>query len=376
MKTLAQIIPPTPPIEAYRDEAAEPERASRFVAASELHGQPVPARLWHVEGFIPGRTVTMLNGDGGTGKSLLALQLACATALGRPWIGRHVAGGNALFLSAEDDMAELHRRLADIVAAEGATLADLDRLTIRSLAGEDALLARSDGRSGALTPSALYAELEAHVAASEPALVALDTLADLFPGNENDRSQAQQFIGLLRGLAIRNDCAVVVLAHPSLSGMSSGSGTSGSTGWNNSVRSRLYLERIRSEGYEADPDARVLRGMKNNYARTGDEIALRWQAGVFVAEAEETGLDRMAAASKGERVFMKLLRDFTAEGRQVSPKTGHGYAPAVFAKSGRAEGCSKTALGVAMESLFAKGAIRIEVSGPPSRPVNRIVEAG
>lgn len=368
--------PPPLPAEAYRDEFPEPLRASAFQSAAMLHGLPVPPRLWHVDGFVPGRTVTMLNGDGGTGKSLLALQLATATALGTSWLGRSVAGGEALFISAEDDMAEIHRRLADIVAAEGVTLADLDRLTLRSLAGEDALLARADGHTGALAASGLYHELDTYMTAAAPALVVLDTLADLFPGNENDRAQARQFIGLLRGLAIRHDCAVVLLAHPSLSGMSSGSGTSGSTGWNNSVRSRLYLERVKSEGYEADPDARVLRGMKSNYARTGGEIPLRWMAGVFVAEAEETGLDRMATASKAERVFLKLLREFTAEGRQVSPKTGHGYAPAIFAKSGRAEGCTKAALNGAMETLFAKGAIRTEVSGPPSRLVTRISEAG
>lgn len=350
-------------------------RASVFKSAADLSDLPVPPRLWHVEGIIPAGTVTLMTGDGGTGKSLLALQLACATALSRSWIHRSVAGGEALFLSAEDDEAELHRRLADIAAAESVTLADLDRLTIRSLAGEDALLAHSDGHSGALAPSSLYREVEDRVAASTPALVVLDTLADMFPGNENDRAQARQFIGLLRRIAIRHDCAVLLLAHPSLSGLNSGSGTSGSTAWNNSVRSRLYLERVKSEGYEANPDARVLRGMKANYARTGGEIALRWQNGVFVAEPLETGLDRLAANSKAERVFLKLLREFAGEGRHLSPKTGHGYAPNVFARSGRAEGCTKKSLQIAMEALFAKGTIRTEESGPRSRRVNRIVES-
>ncbi|MCV2872595.1 AAA family ATPase [Defluviimonas sp. WL0050] len=377
MKTLRETpdMQPPPPPEAYLNEVSEVERKSTFVSAATLHGQDIPKREWHVDGFVPGHNVTLINGDGGTGKSLLALQLAAATAMGKTWLGRFVAGGEALCISAEDDMAEIHRRLADIAAAEGVTLADMDRLTIRSLAGEDALMAHSDGRTGALIASGLYRELEAYMAEAAPALVVLDTLADLFPGNENDRAQARQFIGLLRRLAIRHDCAVVLLAHPSLSGMTSGSGTSGSTAWNNSVRSRLYLERVKSEGYEANPDARVLRGMKSNYARTGGEIALRWQNGVFVAEPQETGLDRLAANSKAERVFLKLLREFAGEGRHLSPKTGHGYAPNVFARSGRAEGCTKNSLQIAMEALFAKGTIRTEESGPPSRRVNRIVES-
>lgn len=86
--------------------------------ACELNGQPVPERKWHVHDLIPSNTVTLLGGDGGTGKSLLALQLAASTALERTWLGLAVRPGKAVYLSAEDDKAELHRRLADIVRAE------------------------------------------------------------------------------------------------------------------------------------------------------------------------------------------------------------------------------------------------------------------
>jgi hypothetical protein len=76
-------------------------------------------------------------------------------------------------------------------------------------------------------------------------------------GNENDRAQARQFIGMLRGLAIRHECAVLLLSHPSVAGIASGGGSSGSTAWNNSVRSRLYLSRVvGNDGFEANPDAR------------------------------------------------------------------------------------------------------------------------
>jgi hypothetical protein len=50
----------------------------------------------------------------------------------------------------------------------------------------------------------------------------------------------------LRGLALETSSTALLLAHPSLSGMASGSGTSGSTAWSNSVRSRLYLTSIAS----------------------------------------------------------------------------------------------------------------------------------
>jgi hypothetical protein len=76
---------------------------------------------------------------------MVALQLAAAVALGGQWIGRQVPKGRAVYVTAEDDEAELHRRLADVARAEGVGLADLDGLTLRSLAGEDALLLSGAG---------------------------------------------------------------------------------------------------------------------------------------------------------------------------------------------------------------------------------------
>lgn len=352
--------------------AAEPERQSRFFPASDLAGRAVPSRKWLVRGLVPSRTVTLLGGDGGTGKSLLALQLAHAVATGGRWLGLETETGGALYLSAEDDEEELHRRVADVA---GSDLDRLDRLTLRSLAGEDALVAWLDPKGKVLTPSPFLAEIEARIIADRPALVVLDTLADLFPGNENDRAQARQFIGLLRGLAIRHECAVLLLAHPSLSGLNSGSGTSGSTGWNNSVRSRLYLERVIDGGYEPDPDARLLRTMKANYGRTGGEIALTWTSGVFVADEPETGLDRVAASMKAERVFLKLLRAYTEQGRRVNANGGPTYAPKQFAESTESEGVTKRAFKSAMDALFHAGKIDNVTTGPASRQTTHIVIA-
>jgi RecA-family ATPase len=352
----------------------ESRRTSVFFPASDLEGKPVPPRRFHVDGLIPAKTITILSGDGGTGKSLTALQLAASTALGRAWFGRQVTQGRVLFISAEDDTDELHRRIADIARAEGFALADLDGMILRSLAGEDALLAVQAKASGALTATDLFREVEAQVYEHAPALVILDTLADLFPGNENDRAQARQFIGLLRGLAIRHGCAVLLLSHPSLSGLNSGSGTSGSTAWNNSVRSRLYLERVVVDGYEPDHDARVLTTKKANYSKTGGEIRIKWMGGVFIADEPETAGEAMNATIKAERVFLKILRTMTEQGRRVNHAGGGNYAPKVFAAHPESEGITKRAFGQAMEILLRDGKIRIAQEGPPSRRVTYIEE--
>lgn len=364
-----------PPKEAYQDTFQDrssnrkpaPTRTSRFFPASDLDGLPVPHRNWLVGDLVPSETVTLLGGDGGTGKSLLALQLATAVAHGGfAWLGRHVDSGNVVFVSAEDDRDELHRRAADVARVEGVQLADLNKLKLRSLAGEDALLSASE-RDGSLKATDLFDALDVYIGTVAPSLLVLDTLADLFPGNENDRAQARQFIGLLRGLAIRHQCAVLLLSHPSLSGMGSGTGTSGSTAWNNSVRSRLYLERVIQDGYEPNPDARLLSTKKANYGRTGEQINITWKDGVFVANAIETGLDRATVSVKAERVFVKLLRQTLDQGRRVNHAGGQTYAPKVFASMPDAEGVTKRTFGQAMERLLAARKIIIASDVPPSK---------
>lgn len=349
-----------------------------FTAAS-LADRAAPPRQWLIEGIIPAHTVTLLNGDGGTGKSLVALQLAWAVATDSPWLGMSAAPGTALFLTAEDSADEVHRRLEVVSRETAIALHGANRLNLVSLAACDALLAVPDMRAGALRPTLRYAQVEAAITAMKPRLVVLDTLADLFGGEENDRAQARQFIALLRHLALRHQTTILLLAHPSLQGMASGSGSSGSTAWNNSVRSRLYLERVKDEtGAEIDPDLRIMRVVKANYGRTGAEYRIRWQAGVFVCNQPSGGLSEMAAYAAREnadRVFLQLLGIYEGEGRPVSSTRSANYAPAVFAKDTRSEALGARSLADAMNRLFAKGLIRVEETGPPSKRRQRLVAA-
>ena len=334
----------------------------------------MPSRQWLVDGLVPKKTVTLFSGDGGTGKSLMALQLAVAAASERAWMAKPVNPGRVIFLSAEDDDDELHIRLHDILRAERLDYPDVEGLTLRSLAGEDALLAVETQL--ALMHSALFEELEQRATDEQPALIVLDTLADVYPANENDRAKVRQFIGILRGLALRQRCAVMLLGHPSLTGLSSGTGTSGSTAWNNSVRSRLYLSRIIQDGYEPDPDKRVMSTKKANYGRVGGEINMTWREGVFVPDEVPTGLDALAVNAKAERVFLTLLGKLTEQGRRVNAAGGQAYAPKVFSDHPDSEGVTKRAFKASMERLLSAGKVRVAEEGPPSKRRTHLEVAG
>ncbi|BCH23553.1 AAA family ATPase [Mesorhizobium sp. L-8-3] len=346
------------------------------VCAADLAVLPTPQRSFLDDaGLLPERNVTMLSGDGGSGKSLLAMQLAVAVAAGTYWLGTAVKRGGVLYVSAEDDLDETHIRLKEICSAEHMDLAQLTNLELCDLAGQEAVLASESGTAGEIKLTPLFGRLRLRMARSKPRLLVLDNLADIFSGNENSRPLARQFIGALRGLAIEFDCTVLLLSHPSLSGLTSGSGTSGSTAWNNSVRSRLYLVRDREQdGGESDANRRTLSTMKANYGPTGGTIPLRWEAGRFVrTDADDAGfLDTLSGTQKAERVFLELLRWHVEKNKPASPLKSPTYAPAIFARHPKSEGIQSRAFEVAMNRLLDQDRVRIVEEGPLSRIRRRL----
>ena len=353
-------------------QAADIAEPLAFIDMSKWDAEPPPPRLWAVRDRIPLRQPTLFSGEGAIGKTLLALQLAAAHAVARDWIGMLPEPGPAIYFGAEDDEDELRRRIADIAAHYHVRVADLiaGGLHLASFAGKNAILGATN-RVGIIEPTPLYARMHQAVCETKPKMLAIDTSADVFAGNENDRMQVRQFIGLLRRLAIDGNCSVLLCSHPSLTGINSGTGLSGSTGWHNSVRARMFFRTAATEqGEEPDPELRELAFMKNNYGPIGAKVLLRWRNGVFVPEPGQGTIEKAAADQKAEHLFLSLLGRIP----NVSNKSGVSFAPALFAKEPEAVAAkiSKEALANAMRRLFAANKLHMEQYGYPSRGTYRI----
>lgn len=329
------------------------------VVLSSLAGKPVPERSWLVPDMIPARQPCLLSGDGGLGKSLLALQLAVAVSTGGLWLGMPVQRGKALYLSCEDDLPEVHLRVSRMT-----DLARLADMHVAALTEADPMLMGHVGRQFGLTP--LYDDLTRRIEALKPALVVLDSAADVFGGNEIVRAEVRAFIGSLRKLCHRFGCAIVILAHPSASGMSSGTGLSGSTHWSNAVRSRLYFRRPSKgeDGAEPDSNSRLLEVMKSNYAASGQVMNLEYRGGEFVnLDGDAGNYDAKVAAARraddAEEMFMVLLARYTEQGRHVTSAKNSTAAPNVFADDpdAKAARIGRGELRAAMNRLFNRGRI-------------------
>ena len=339
----------------------------------DLALDPIPPREWLVHERIPRRNVTMLSGEGSIGKSLLLMQLAGAVVLGKEWIGTMPEIGPVLYMSCEEDDDEVRRRMEAVARHLGVNRKEMIKHGLRflSFAGKDAVLAQP-GRYDILRPTPLFDRLRRVAMQLRPRLIVLDNLADVYAGKEIDRIQTRQFITLLRSLAIDADAAVVVAAHPSLTGIATDTGLSGSTGWHNSVRARMYFKAAPGD----DPALRVLEVKKNNYGPVNEDILLRWRNGVYVVEPGKGTLERMAADTNVELLFIKLLRQSKEQGRNVTDKKGTSYAPAIFAEAPEAKKLkvSKQVLTEAMNRLFDAKKIRVVDDGPPSKKRSKIVE--
>jgi RecA-family ATPase len=336
----------------------------------------MPERKWVVLNRVPLNSVTLLSGEGSVGKTILSLQLCVAMALARDWISAMPDPGPVVAICCEDDADELHRRLDAIVRHYGASFADLVDLYVLSLAGRDALLA-TPRRDGLIMPTKLFARVTEAAANIKPRLILLDNSADVFGGNENDRAQVRQFIGMLRGLAMTADAGLLLTSHPSLTGIATGTGLSGSTAWNASVRSRLYLKRATTaKDEEPDPNLRVLEVMKNNYGPVGETMMLRWKDGLFLPTPTLGSFEKLGREQKVDDLFLMLLNRWNEQGRNVSEKhKANSYAPGRFAEEpeAKADHVSKRELAEGMERLFRANRIRREPYGPPSRDWSRLV---
>lgn len=297
----------------------------KAIDPAEWDGLPVPVRQWIIENWIPLLKTTIIFGDGGTGKTLLMIMLAVACAMGFDFLGQTVTQGRVFALLGENDDDDTHSTMVDVCRHYGIELADLKgKARIASRAGFDNILMHFDKGTGKHTD--LFHHLIAEASAFDADLIIIETASDLFGGNENVRNEVRQFVALCcEQLARAANAAVVLCAHPSVSGMRSGEGTSGSTAWGNSARSRLYLHRdIDDAGFEYDPDHRILSRKKSNFARQGETIDLYWQDGVFVTD--DHALKRKSTSDIDKKIKDEIERAFeVGEPWGAHHQSGHRY---------------------------------------------------
>ena len=318
-----------PIAERAREWVATAQQALDGMAAVITHSTPrgrPPEREWLLPGWLPAGRVTRLSSHGGSGKSYLALELAAAIATGMEpddggsmdmvWregeIGAPVLArthstpcyredrnaahppwgwqfrlhdkvtstqGHVLYLTWEDEMAEVERRLEKLPSGRGAAAVESARIHVAQMERSGPLWAPvGHGHiSTVCTLTDAGRAVEALIAQLNVRLVVIDPVAAAFAGNENDRAAVRRWLSHLNAVARETGAAILLISHPPKSG---DSGYSGSTDWDNGVRAAWTLAPYKvpaqdgSGGHSAKGLSLVL--TKANYARKGARLWLRW----------------------------------------------------------------------------------------------------
>lgn len=339
---------------------------------ADWQGNP-PVRRSAWGDLLPLHTTTMLTGPGGVGKSLFEQMLLTCIALGLPFLGQRTEQMNTLYVTCEDDTAEIWRRQCAINSMLGIGMADLQgKLHLVSLAGEADTALATFNDAGQVKPTARWRSIEATCEALNIRALAFDNATDAMAGDLNDLHQVAEFVSMMTGLAIRRDGIAMILHHPN----KAGDEWLGSIAWNNKVRSRLIIERPD----EHDPDLRCVKNPKANYGPSGGEIRFRWHEGAFARDedlSDDTArkLRELSVCNAQNSAFLACLREREKQGveRMVGPSTGPNYAPAQFEGMPQAKGYKRQALKAAMDRLFDLGVIETKQIARPGKSDTKTV---
>ena len=286
-------------------EAAEEDNT--YITARSLSMGNVPKREWLIDEWLPKGVVSSLYGSGGVGKSLVAQALAISIASGIEWCGLPInIKGKVLCVFAEDDIEELHRR--QFAIEQGYTISPMrsgmENVYLWSRVGFNNILVSYDIK-GLPIETPFYKKLQNAVEELQPELLIIDTAADVFSGDEINRSEVNFFIKAVLGSFCTNfGVTVLLLAHPSISGEERG--YSGSTAWNNSVRNRLYLQKGTSQD-----TMRVLTRLKSNYTTAGEDEKIE----LYIHNGALLTLDKLPEENQKEvssEVLKNRIKDLIA----------------------------------------------------------------
>jgi RecA-family ATPase len=237
--------------------------------------------------------------------------------------------------------------------------------------GEDATLCTLS-RAGKVETTTLYQQLYQAAGDIKPRNISIDTLSRAFAGNEIDRVQVYAFAMHMQALAMVAGGSVTVLSHPSLQGIASGTGISGSTAWHGAFRFRQYLKGIKPDnGEQPDGDLRELQFKKNQYGPSGDSVVVRYQNGLFLPECGLSSLDKLAHEARVDEIFLCGLGKLLEQGRDaIAGENSPEFGPSLIAElpETKKERVRKRDLFESMGRLLNANKIHIgKTVGPPSK---------
>lgn len=156
-----------------------------------------------IDGVLRRGHKMLLAGPSKAGKSFALIELCCAIAEGREWLGFRCARGRVLYVNLELDRASALHRFKDVYAALGWEPAHLSSIDVWNLRGRSVPMDR-------LAPKLIRRASKKGYDA-----VVIDPIYKVITGDENSADQMAAFCNQFDTIASRLGCAVVYCHHHS-----------------------------------------------------------------------------------------------------------------------------------------------------------------
>jgi hypothetical protein len=231
---------------ATREPDEEPVLAShaRVLDTRVLVEDAPPIIDWIWDDFLAPGTLNMLHGEGGLGKSFIALKIAEQVVSPKPdqLFGKDIHQGNVIIIDGENAESQIHRRV--------------QYTTIRS----DAQLSVYIANNVILGLAELTEEYFDHINKTHaPKLIIIDSQRALWAGDEKEQAEAGQMLRRFARYLEHQPYAVLLIHHDNRGG-----DYSGSSDINAAITGcRMH---IRRHSDKDKPNARILTQPKNRIA--------------------------------------------------------------------------------------------------------------
>ena len=324
----------------------------------------LPRRRWLLDQHYMRGVVSITAGMGGRGKSSNSLVEAIVLATAKPLL-REPPGERCRvwYHCGDDNMEELHRRVAAICQRYNLDMAELEGWLFLTTPREFELRV-AEGYMDVKTDDATINRIHDQIEANAIDVAILDPLVKLHSVREADVGM-DRVIGVFQAVADEHGCSVEIVHHTRKGAagqgdaMQGGDDMRGSSSIQGAVRSQRMVnvmptaEAARLQIPEADRRRYIrITNEKTNYAPPGHggwfklasvELANGDCVGVVEPwrhpdEGGEITPEMAAMQARAEEVFLAILARYTAEGRPVShSKEGRLCAKAVCGR-GRGQG--------------------------------------
>ena len=176
------------------------------ITAAECYKMPVPNR-WLIKGLIPAKTIGMMFGKSGSGKSFLAYDMALTIASPEisAWNGRDVKHGKVILFAGEGVIG-VRQRVAGWIAKRAVNPETVELSIIDNSF-------KLNGYDEDYNTNKIIDEIKFICNGDKPALVIFDTLNCYLEGDENSARDTRKYLDACSRISQELGCTVLTIHH-------------------------------------------------------------------------------------------------------------------------------------------------------------------